>query len=109
MIEQILEQKEPPSQLYNLNIPTAALQRDEVGPPRVVPMGVARYGEEFLERRDPRGRRYFWATNDPPPPPGEEETDLTALRDGHLTLTPLHYDMTEARVLRQMREWRWQI
>ena len=104
VIEQILEQKRPGPQLYNLNIPTAALERPSQL--RMVPMGVARYGEDFIERRDPRGRRYFWATNEPPPPPGVEETDLTALAKGDVTLTPLRFDMTQHSVLAEMRDWR---
>jgi 5'-nucleotidase len=91
------------SQLYNLNIPTAAV----VGEPklRVVPMAVARYGEDFEKRIDPRGRSYFWATNEPPAPPGEEESDLTALRKGFITLTPLNYNMTHAAKLGEMQRW----
>jgi 5'-nucleotidase len=104
VIEQILQQKRPGSQLYNLNIPTVALEQPSQL--RIVPMGVARYGEDYIERRDPRGRRYFWATNDPAPTPGLEETDLTALAKGHVTLTPLRFDMTQHNVLAEMRDWR---
>ena len=107
IIEQVLESKGPAPQLYNLNIPTVALR--EPTDVRVVPMGVARYGESFIERRDPRGRRYFWATNDPPPPPGHFETDLTALAKGYVTLTPLKFDMTEPRELESMRSWKLEI
>ena len=68
-------------------------------------MGVARYGETFEKRKDPRGRNYYWATSEPPPPPGHEETDLTALAKGHVTLTALNFDMTHRGVLEQMRSW----
>ena len=68
-------------------------------------MGVARYGEHFIKRTDPRGRPYFWATNDPPPKKGETETDLTALEQGFITLTPLSYDMTRRDVMEKMRQW----
>jgi 5'-nucleotidase len=104
VLDQILRLKGPEAQLYNLNIPTAALrQPSEV---RIVPMGVQRYGEHFLKRQDPRGRTYYWATNDPPPPPRDEETDLTALQKGFVTLTPLQYDMTRYNVLRAMAGWK---
>ncbi len=103
IVEQILQNKSPAPQLYNLNIPTAAI--DTGAEVRVVPMGVARYGEHFIKRIDPRGRPYFWATNDPPPPKGETETDLTALEQGYVTLTPLSYDMTQRDVMEQMRDW----
>ena len=103
VIEQILQLKIADAQLYNLNIPTAAMQQPaEV---RIVPMGVERYGEHFLKRQDPRGRTYYWATNDPPPPLGGDETDLTALRKGFVTLTPLQYDMTNYAALREMSAW----
>lgn len=103
VIEQVLHAKGPEPQLYNLNIPTAALT--EFRGLRVVPMGITRYGEKFEKRIDPRGRSYFWATSDPPPPPGEHETDLTALRRGYVTLTPLHYDLTKWPVLGNMEQW----
>jgi 5'-nucleotidase len=103
VIEQLLRLKNPNTQLYNLNIPTAALQAPtEV---RMVPMGIQRYGEHFLKRQDPRGRNYYWATNLPPPQPGEQETDVTALQQGFVTLTPLHYDMTQYQALREMANW----
>jgi 5'-nucleotidase len=107
IIEQLLELKGPGAQLYNLNIPTSALERPRGI--RVVPMGVQRYGENYIKRTDPRGRTYYWATNDPPPPPGEEETDLTSLTEGYITLTPLHYDMTRQVELARMREWKLQL
>ncbi len=107
VIEQILERKGPSPQLYNLNIPTKALQRPSEL--RVVPMGVARYGEKYEKRTDPRGRSYFWATNEPPPPPGEHETDLTALAKGHVTLTPLDFDLTKTTVLSEMERWEFKL
>jgi len=104
VIEQILKLKRPEPQLYNLNIPTSA-----VASPRgirVVPMGVSRYGEQFIKRTDPRGRAYYWATNDPPPQPEGHDTDLTALTQGFITLTPLSYNMTQQPVLEEMTGWK---
>jgi len=103
VIEQIVEKTDNQSQLYNLNIPTAAITKPSEL--RVVPMGVQRYGEDFIKRKDPRGRTYYWATNDPAPQPGEHETDITALEKGYVTLTPLQYDMTKQPVLLEMEAW----
>jgi 5'-nucleotidase len=104
VIQQVLAQKGPEPQLYNLNIPTIACQQP--ADVRVVPMGVSRYGEQFIKRTDPRGRSYYWATNDPPPQPEGHETDLTALTQGFVTLTPLQYNMTRHAVLAEMERWR---
>ncbi len=104
VIEQVLQRKGPAAQLYNLNIPTWALETPKAAL-KVVPMGVARYGERFEKRLDPRGRQYYWATSEPPPPPGDQETDLTALARGFVTLTPLGFDMTKRPVLAEMERW----
>ena len=61
----------------------------------------------FIKRIDPRGRSYYWATNEPPPKIEGHETDLTALAKGFITLTPLQYNMTRHTVLAEMEQtWR---
>jgi 5'-nucleotidase len=107
VIEQILRNKGPGPQLYNLNIPTQALTgRAEL---RVVPMGVEHYGEEFERRVDPRGRSYYWMLNSMREPPEEPETDMSALAQGHLTLTALDFDMTKHSMLGEMQTWNWKL
>ena len=103
VIEQILAQKESAPQLYNLNIPTVATK--EPSELRLVPMGLERYGHEFIKREDPKGRPYYWATVDPPPQPTDRETDMSALKQGHVTLTPLNYDLTCTTALDSMQDW----
>ena len=105
-IRDILRHKGPSGELFNINIPSAALAAES---PRVkvVPMGVERYGEDYDKRFDPSGRAYYWATNDPPPRKTDHETDLSALADGFVTLTPLCFDMTKAKLLSEMRQWDW--
>lgn len=103
IIQQILENHDSAGQLYNLNFPTAAMTRPtEI---RVVPMGVAHYGTEFIKRIDPKGRPYYWATGEPGPQHPSHETDLSALEKGYVTLTPLDYDMTQRSLLSQMGNW----
>jgi 5'-nucleotidase len=103
-IRQILSQKDERPHLYNLNIPLSAL---EASPPtlKVVPMSVDRYGEDFERRTDPRGRHYYWATNEPPAPKSSVESDLTALAEGNMTLTPLDIDLTWRKELEAMSHW----
>ena len=103
VIRGIIQNKGPESQLLNLNIPTAALERQPKL--RVVPMDVTRYADEFERRTDPWGRDYYWATGQPPPPTALDQTDLSALSEGFVTLTPLDYDMTNRATLARMQSW----
>jgi len=107
VLRQILAHPELTAKLLNFNIPLAAVN----GPPklRVMPMGVARYGEHFEKRTDPRGRTYYWATNEPPPPKDGAESDLTALAAGWMTLTPLNFDLTAAGPFVSMQKWTWEL
>jgi len=105
VIEQVLRQKGPEPQLYNVNLPTAAVNADAAAEVRVVPMDVTPYGERFERRTDPWGREYYWATGLPPPGKTEHETDLSALAQGCVTLTPLDYNLTSQAALGRMAPW----
>ncbi len=112
LVEQILEQKGPNRretgpQLYNVNIPLAAL----TGTPHVatVPMDVTQYGDRYEKRIDPWGREYFWITGGPATATEGHETDLSALAKGRVTLTPLDYNMTRPATLAEMQPWRFRL
>ncbi len=107
VITEILSRNPPAGSLYNINIPTRAIH----GQPelRVVQMSTARYGEAFEQRVDPRGRTYYWATNEPPPPPSPYDSDVTALAAGNVTLTQLDYDLTHRGTLHALAEGPWKM
>lgn len=105
VIQELLARTPPPGSLYNVNIPTPALRGSPVL--RVVPMSTSRYGEAFERRVDPRGRPYYWATNEPPPPPSPAGSDVTALAAGNVTLTPLHFDLTRRVAIDALAEGNW--
>lgn len=90
-------------QLFNLNIPTAATQTPK--PVQVVPMGLDQYGRKYEKRQDPGGRDYFWALWSQPDQPRVELADVTELRRGNVTLTPLKFDLTEHDLLQSMPQW----
>jgi 5'-nucleotidase len=107
IVEQILEKKGPEPQLYNLNIPSAALSgRPKIG---VVPMNVSRYGDRFEKRIDPWGREYYWLTGGPAADTPGQETDLSALAKGKVTITPLDYNMTRQAALAEMEQWQFRL
>lgn len=108
VIRQILEQKGPEPELYNLNIPTAALRTDRPQV-RIVPMDVAAHSDRFERRLTPWGRPYYWIIGQPLGPSPEKETDLSALAQGFITLTPLEYDLTKQRELERMNRWQFEL
>ncbi len=102
VIRQILEKKGPEPELYNINIPTVATERPTSV--RVVAMGLDHYGDQFVKRQDPRGRDYYWAAGEPPEPTSRD-TDMAAISQGTITVTPLKYDLTRHDRLAELRSW----
>ncbi len=63
--------------------------------------------DSYDGRRDPRGREYFWNDTVFTLGPTEEDTDVAALRDGYITLTPLQFDLTHGPMLREWSQKKW--
>ena len=103
VIGQIIQHKEAAGGLFNLNVPTAATK--SASELKIVPMGLAQYGRRYEKRQDPGGRDYYWALWSEPDKAPEELTDLTQLRAGNVTLTPLHFNLTRLELLDKMMEW----
>jgi len=107
IIQQILEKRPRPGSLFNVNIPS--LDKGLPVGVRAVPQGLLRYRESYDRRTDPRGRVYFWSTPELPTPPHQQDTDVTALAERCVTVTPLKFDLTDEATLRQMRQWDWHL
>ena len=104
-IEKILAAKPANGSLFNVNLP--AHSRGEPKGVKVVPMDLGRHGEGFERRQDPRGRTYYWMTYTPPRELPGPETDITALSEGYIAVTPLHFDMTRHDLLKEVGGWDW--
>jgi 5'-nucleotidase len=107
VVEQILAHRPEPGSLFNVNIPS--LEKGPVRGIRTLPQNVAPYVETFDRRRDPRGRVYFWNNPGFCCPEPHPDTDVTALEEGYITVTPLQFDLTHAEQLRRMRDWEWRL
>jgi 5'-nucleotidase len=54
---------------------------------------------------DPSGREYFWIGGGAPRWKGNQESDFKAVDDGYISVTPLHLDLTNYRLLEEFRGW----
>ena len=92
-----------PRTLVNINFP--AMQADTVKGIRVVAQGLRDYSRVNLDRRsDPRGFPYYWIGLGRIPHTPAAETDLEAIAEGYVTVTPLHLDLTHRESLATLTE-----
>ena len=92
LAELLVDRPLPAGTLLNVNVPAG-----EPRGVRVVRQGRRRYGEAVIEKKDPRGRPYYWIGATPPQGELEQGTDLAAVAEKHISLTPLHLDLTDYR------------
>jgi 5'-nucleotidase len=93
VLRPLLETRMAPRTLVNVNFP--ALPPGEVRGVRVVRQGLRDYGRlRIVKRTDPRGYDYFWFGLGPMIETPGHMTDLEAVADGFVSVTPLHLDLT---------------
>jgi 5'-nucleotidase len=107
VIERILAHKPEPGALFNVNIPS--LEKGPIRGVRTVPQNVAPYAEAYDRRVDPRGRTYFWTGPGYECPNPHPDSDVTALADGYITVTPLQFNLTHQVMLERMSDWDWRL
>lgn len=107
VVEQILAQKPAAGSLFNVNLPVS--ERGPVKGVKVLPQNVTPYSEKYDRRVNPRGRTYFWASPEFTCPEPHPDTDVDALADGYITVTPLKFDLTDHARLAALREWDWRV
>jgi 5'-nucleotidase len=79
--------------LVNINFPARA--SDDVRGIRVVGQGLRDYGRlQIVTNRDPRGYEYHWFALGPTIETPAHATDLEAVADDYIAVTPLHLDLT---------------
>ena len=106
LIRRLLADFPQTGNLWNINFPPTS---DE--PPvgvQFTSMGVKRHDDTIEKRIDPRGRPYYWSGLDPLRNHAlEPGTDVAELKRRYVTITPLHYDMTNHELLKRagLGEW----
>lgn len=82
----------PRGVLINVNFP--AIPADKVEGIAIVQHGNNKIGDELVERKDPRGRSYFWIGTTRGGEDVPEDTDIHALLNNRISVTPLYMDLT---------------
>ena len=99
MADAILQQPLPPRTFLNINVPK--------GQPkgfRVTVQAKRNHITSIAERRDPKGRAYFWIEEGQNEWEPHDRSDYQAVRDGFVSVTPLHPDLTAHHVLANLEE-----
>jgi 5'-nucleotidase len=101
----MLESDLPPGALFNVNIPIVS--KKEFKGLRMSRQADAKWVEEFDERRDPHGKKYYWLTGEFKNRDTGEDTDVWALENNYASIVPVQFDLTNYSLKKKLEsEWK---
>lgn len=105
VVQHVLEHGLPPEILLNVNVPL--VKQEEIRGFRLTRQGLRVYHGRLDEGADPRGIPFYFIGGDAPTGVPEAGTDIGALAEGYVSVTPLHLDLTAYRSLTDLHTWEW--
>ncbi|NWG33421.1 MAG: 5'/3'-nucleotidase SurE [Chloroflexi bacterium] len=105
IVRQVIENGLSHEILLNINVPF--LPDEKLRGIVLTRQGLRVYHSRLDERTDPRGKPYYWIGGDAPTGVPERGTDVGALAEGFVSVTPLQLDLTAYRALTDLNTWQW--
>ncbi len=104
IVSKLLERENDRHTLLNVNIPNVDLEL--IAGIKVCRQAYAKYQEDFDERIDPHGRKYYWLTGEFVNMDEGNDTDVWALENNYVSVVPVSIDFTNYSIKKQLEsEW----
>jgi len=104
IIANALENKIPEYTCLNVNIPPIKLE--EINGIKICRQAMAVWEEEFEERTDPFGKKYYWMAGQLKNYDKGEDTDEWALKNNFVSIVPVQFDMTAYKAIPELKKWK---
>ncbi|MCG3208857.1 MAG: 5'-nucleotidase SurE [Anaerolineae bacterium] len=103
LAQKVLAHTLPVNTLLNVNFP--AVPWDKIRGVELTRLGHRVYRDELVAREDPRGRPYYWIGGLPPRGVADHGTDIWALENRLISITPINLDLTHHRMIDELKRW----
>ncbi|MBL8007788.1 MAG: 5'/3'-nucleotidase SurE [Ignavibacteria bacterium] len=99
----VLKKGLPLGTLLNVNIP--AKSREEINGVLITKQGKSVWDDHYEQRLDPNKREYFWLSGKMKILDNDPDYDQTAIGENYISVTPVHYDLTNYALLDELKSW----
>ncbi|RKD34532.1 5'/3'-nucleotidase SurE [Thermohalobacter berrensis] len=103
LVKSIIEKDIPNNIIFNINIP--ALYIEKIKGIKVTELGIRKYKNNYIKRKDPMGKSYYWLAGKLIEIENNKESDVMATESGYISITPLHFNLTNYDFLDEMKNW----
>jgi len=94
----------PKGTMLNVNVPN--LPEEQIVGILVTKQGKSKWDDIYEKRVDPYGRNYYWLTGNLVEVDHSLEYDQAAIRNNYVSVTPIHFDLTDYKTFEEMKEWK---
>jgi len=91
----------PKKTILNVNVP--ALDPEDIAGVAVTELGRKMFSDTYEKRIDPRGKVYYWMAGELINEPEDAVTDIAAVRNNKISITPVTYEMTIQSFMAELR------
>jgi len=103
VVNEIIKNGLPQGTLLNVNVPN--LDQKDIKGYKITRQGKLYFKDSFDRRVDPRGRIYYWMKGKIVNNDKGKESDGNALADGFVSITPIHFQITDNSFLTDLKSW----
>ncbi len=103
LIEMIPIKQLPSGTLLNVNIPD--LPEKEIAGIKITTQGKSKWDDIYERRVGPYGKDYYWLTGELLQLDKEIDTDQGAINKNYVSVTPIHFDLTDYETFNKMKDW----
>lgn len=94
--------KIPPKTILNVNVP--GLGKEDISGIAITEMGNRIITDSYEKRVDPRGKVYYWMAGKFITEPENATTDIAAIRNNKISITPVTYEMTRTNIMQDLEK-----
>ena len=103
LVLELREQTTPADLILNVNVPDLPLE--EIQGLQVTRLGNRHKSEPVIKAEDPRGKPIYWIGPAGPEADAGPGTDFWAVKNGFVSVTPIHIDLTQHKMLDSLSQW----
>lgn len=103
LTKQVLKRGLSNGTLLNVNVPN--LPQEEIAGILLTKQGKSKWDDVYEERIDPYGKKYYWLTGSLVETDDTLETDQFAIKNNYVSITPIHFDLTDYATYNSIKSW----
>ena len=103
LLKKIMKNNKLQNIVTNVNYPDKP--KNEIRGTKITTLGIRKYDNAFIERKDPWGNVYYWMSGTVREMEQNPDSDITAINENYISITPMHFDLTNFKHLEELKKW----